>query len=146
MEEVRKQLKETFATTFAFYLKAANFHWNVEGPSFFEYHKLFETIYADVYQSIDPMAEQVRALGTYTPGSFKRFQELAQIEDALQPLSARDMVQRLYDDNAIVIESLNKSFKAAQSENLQGLMNFLADRIDQHNKWAWFLRATKKGE
>ena len=146
MEEVRKQLKETFATTFAFYLKAANFHWNVEGPSFFEYHKLFETIYADVYQSIDPMAEQVRALGTYTPGSFKRFQELAQIEDALEPLSARDMVQRLYDDNAIVIESLNKSFKAAQSENLQGLMNFLADRIDQHNKWAWFLRATKKGE
>lgn len=146
MDEARKQLKETLATVFAFYLKAANFHWNVEGPDFFEYHKLFEMIYNDVYGSIDPLAEQLRAAGTYAPGSFKRFQELSQIEDALEPLSAKEMVQRLYDDNAIVIDSLNKSFSAAQSQNMQGLMNFLADRIDQHNKWAWFLRATKKGE
>lgn len=145
MDELRRQLKETLATVFAFYLKAANFHWNVEGPDFYEYHKLFDKIYNDAYDSIDPLAENCRKIGTYAPASFKRFAELSQVEDTLEPLSASAMVERLHSDNQIVIDSLNKSFAEAQKQSQQGLMNFLADRIDQHQKWAWFLRASKKG-
>lgn len=144
MDELKKQLKETLATVFSFYLKAANFHWNVEGANFYEYHKLFNKIYDDVYASIDPMAEQLRALGTYTPASYKRFSELTKIEDALDPISAAEMVEQLHSDNQIVLDSLNASFNAAQKQKQQGLMNFLADRIDSHMKWGWFLRASKK--
>lgn len=147
MDELKKQLKETLATVFSFYLKAANFHWNVEGPDFYQYHELFNDIYTDTYGSIDPLAENCRKIGTYTPASYKRFSELTQIEDALEPISASAMLERLHADNLVVIESLNKTFAEAQKHNLQGLMNFLADRIDQHQKWSWFLRATnKKGE
>lgn len=146
MDELKKQLKETLATVFSMYLKAANFHWNVEGPDFYQYHKLFEDIYTDVYDSIDPLAENCRKIGTYTPASYKRFSELSQIEDQLEPLSASAMLERLHADNQIVIESLNKALAEAQKNSQQGLMNFLADRIDQHQKWSWFLRASKKGE
>lgn len=145
MDELKKQLKETLATVFSFYLKAANFHWNVEGADFYQYHKLFEDIYIDVYGSVDPLAEHCRTIGTYAPGSFKRFAELTKIEDALEPIAAGAMIERLHDDNNVVIDSLTKSFAEAQKHNLQGLMNFLADRIDQHQKWGWFLRASKKG-
>jgi starvation-inducible DNA-binding protein len=145
MEEVRTQMKTAFADVFSLYLKTANFHWNVEGFDFYQMHKLFETIYTDVYDSIDPMAEQIRTLGTYTPASFSRFQELSSIEDANKPLSAQEMLDALYTDNQTVITSLTAALKAAQGQNLQGLMNFLAGRIEQHNKWAWFLRASKKG-
>jgi starvation-inducible DNA-binding protein len=144
MDELKRQLKETFATVFSLYLKAANFHWNVEGPDFYQYHELFNKVYDDVYGSIDPLAEHLRAIGTYAPANLKRIAELTQIEDALEPIPALDMVARLHDDNLKVVDSLTKSFAEAEKHNLQGLMNFLAARIEQHNKWGWFLRATKK--
>lgn len=147
MDDLRKQLKETLATVFSFYLKVHNFHWNVEGPLFYELHKLFEDIYEDVYGSIDPLAERIRTLGTYAPGSFTRYGELSIIEDTVDVPTASDMITILSDDNTKVIDSLNASFALASKENKQGLMNFLADRIDQHNKWSWFLRASnKKGD
>lgn len=144
MDELRKQLKETLATVFAFYLKSHNFHWNVEGPLFLEHHHLFGLIYEDTYQSIDDMAENLRKIGTYSPGSFSRFAELSAIEDCVDVPSGIEMIDILLTDNATVIDSLNASFKCAAAINNQGLMNYLADRIDAHNKWAWFLRASKK--
>jgi starvation-inducible DNA-binding protein len=120
------------------------FHWNVEGPNFYEYHTLFDKIVEDVYGSVDPLAEHIRTIGTYAPGSLTRFGELSAIQDELSVPSAAEMIEQLHSDNAIVIDTLSKAFAQAQNNNMQGLMNFLADRIDQHNKWSWFLRASKK--
>jgi starvation-inducible DNA-binding protein len=144
MDELKDSLKHSFATVFAFYLKTANFHWNVEGANFYEYHKLFEDIYTDVYNSIDPLAEHIRTLNTYTPASFARIVDMSSIEDVLTPLNSVEMLKMLGSDNQLVIDCLNSSFMHASKNNLQGLMNFLADRIDQHQKWAWFLRASNK--
>lgn len=144
MDELRTQLKETFATVFAFYLKSHNFHWNVEGPTFYMLHKLFQKIYEDVYDSIDPLAEEIRAIMSYAPGSLTRISELSLIDDEVEIPSYEEMVNQLLHDNEIVIDSLSKSFDAASKVGEQGLMNFLADRIDKHKHWAWFLRATSK--
>ena len=144
MDNLKAQLKETFATVFSFYLKAANFHWNVEGPDFYQYHQLFNDVYTNTYDSIDPLAEHIRTLGTYTPASYKRLSELSAVEDALQPLSAKDMMSTLLADNATVLTNLTRSFEAAEAHNMQGLMNFLASRIEQHNKWNWFFRSITK--
>lgn len=144
MDTLKAQLKETFATVFSFYLKAANFHWNVEGPDFYQYHQLFNDVYVDTYNSIDPLAEHIRALGTYTPASYKRLSELTTVKDALQPLSAKEMLSTLLADNAVVLTTLTHSFEEAQTHNMQGLMNFLAARIEQHNKWNWFFRSITK--
>lgn len=144
MEELKKQLKETFASVFSMYLKAANFHWNVEGPDFYQYHKLFEDVYADVYQSIDPLAEQLRAIGTYVPATLGRITELTTVDDVKGVLPASEMIDTLHADNQRVIDSLTKSFTEAEKLNNQALMNFLADRLDQHAKWGWFLRASMK--
>lgn len=145
MDEMKRQLKQTFACVFSFYLKSANFHWNVEGADFYQYHKMFEDIYNDTYSSIDPLAEHLRAIGTYTPATIGRIAELTTVEDVKQLPSAAEMISILHADNEKVIDCLNHSLAEAQKNNLQGLMNFLAGRIEQHNKWAWFLRASKKG-
>ena len=77
MEELVKSMKVALATVFSFYLKAHNFHWNVEGPNFHEYHVMFQKIYEDVYASVDVFAEEIRALDSYAPGSFARFTALS---------------------------------------------------------------------
>ena len=73
-------LKQFLATTFAYYLKAHYFHWNVEGPDFVQLHELFSNIYEDAFGAIDPTAEYIRTEEEYAPGSFERFQELSLIQ------------------------------------------------------------------
>lgn len=143
MNELRMQLKETLATVFTFYLKAHYFHWNVEGVNFYQHHKMFQKIYEDVYDSVDPLAEHIRTLSAYAPGSMERFKELTTISEETSVPTAEEMIKQLLADNDAVIISLNKAFVEAQKHKQQGIMNFLADRIDQHNKWGWFLRSSQ---
>ena len=72
-------LKILLASQFAYYLKAQYFHWNVEGSDFAQLHDFFQNIYEDAYSAVDPIAEYIRSLEDYAPGSFERYQELSQI-------------------------------------------------------------------
>ena len=74
-------LKTLLATAYALSIKAQNFHWNVEGPDFPQYHEFFGNFYEEVYGAIDRTAELIRQLDSYTPGSILRYAELSQIQD-----------------------------------------------------------------
>ena len=74
-------LKVLLASTQSFAIKTQNFHWNVEGSNFPQYHAFFDTLYGDVNATIDPIAEYIRILGQYTPGSLSRYTELSIIQD-----------------------------------------------------------------
>lgn len=138
-------LKTLLATEYAFVLKAQLFHWNVEGPDFAQLHKFFGKIYEEVYEnSIDQTAEFIRILDDYTPGSFERFSELSVISGQTKIPRARLMIEELYANNQQMIELLNSTFQAAESENQQGIMDFLAARIDAHGKHNWMLRSFLK--
>ena len=138
------EMKQVFGSTFAFYIKAAGFHWNVEGADFPQYHKFFGKIYEEVYGSIDKMAEIIRQLDSYAPGSMSRYIELSEIPEQLKIPRAELMLEELLRDNGIMIAVLNRAFAAAEAENKQGIMEFLAGRLDSHEMWNWQLRSTLK--
>jgi starvation-inducible DNA-binding protein len=138
-------LKTLLATEYAFVIKAQLFHWNVEGPDFSQLHKFFGKIYDEVYEnSIDQTAEFIRILDDYTPGSFERFSELSTISGQTKIPRARLMIEELYANNGQMIDLLNKTFSIAEQENQQGIMDFLAARIDAHGKHGWMLRSFLK--
>ncbi len=144
METLVEMMKKVLADTFAMYLKSHNYHWNVEGPNFPQYHEFFGNLYEELYGAVDPIAEQIRALDSYAPGSFGRFQELTDIQDETNVPMGTDMARKLLSDNQIVLNTLNMAFKLAEQFDKQGLMDFLAGRIDVHNKHAWMLRSISK--
>lgn len=144
MESLHQALKIAFASEYAFYLKAHYFHWNVEGPNFPQYHELFGNIYEEVYGSIDKFAEEIRATGTYTPGSFTRFSVLSLIDDEIELLPAEAMLANLLHDSQKMEEMFRIVFRAAEELGLHGLSDFLASRQDAHAKHSWMLRATLK--
>ena len=137
-------LKTAFASEYSFYLKAQNFHWNVEGPNFPQYHELFGNIYEEVGGSIDSFAENLRKAGTYTPASLQRFSMLTQIDDETDMLQAEQMVDELHADSEKMANMFKITYKMAESVGDYGLANFLADRQDAHKKHSWMLRATSK--
>ncbi|NBP03831.1 MAG: DNA starvation/stationary phase protection protein [Proteobacteria bacterium] len=144
MEQLHKLSKIAFASTFSFYLKAHQFHWNVEGEDFLQYHDLFGKIYEEVYGSIDTFAEQIRAMGSYMPGSYTRFNMLTQIEDEDQILPKDAMLKELLLDNEKMITILKKLFEMSEAAGEHGFSNFVADRMDAHRKHGWMLRASMK--
>ena len=145
MEEITNPLKVAFADTYAFYIKAQNYHWNVEGPMFPMYHDFFGKIYEEVGGAIDRFAEEIRAAGAYAPAAFSRFAELSNIQDeVLVSVVPAQMVSNLYMDNVKVIDSLNAVRDIAEKYSERGLVNFLEERLDAHKKHAWMLKATMK--
>jgi len=145
MEVLQELLKKALADTFALYLKAHNFHWNVEGVNFPQYHEFFGNLYEEVHGAIDKIAEEIRALDSYAPGSLKRFSELSTIMDETSVPSAVIMCQRLAKDNDSLLIDLELAYSEAERVKQLGLANFLQDRMDVHKKHGWMLRSIQKG-
>lgn len=144
MDELQKAAKIGFASTFSFYLKAHNFHWNVVGADFLEYHELFGKIYEEVYNSIDPFAEKIRAIGAFVPASYTRFSMLSAIDDETEVLDQTTMLAELAADNEKMIRVCKMIYDLAEAAGEHGFSNFLAERMDAHRKHGWMLKASLK--
>jgi len=142
--EIGKIAKQAFADTFLFYLQAHYYHWNVEGRHFGQDHKLFETIYIEVFEAIDKFAEELRAMGTYAPGVFERLSELSTIQQSDEIPAAENMYENLIDSNDKVLKSLHAAFDMLEANHLHGFSDFIAERINRHSKHGWMLKSTVK--
>ena len=139
-------LKVLLASTQSFAIKTQNFHWNVEGSNFPQYHKFFNTLYKDVNETIDPIAEYIRILGSYTPGSLTRYAELSIIEDQIKIPRAELMFAESLQDCETMLQLVTAMFDEAASENQHGIENYMAELQDLYGKKAWFIRSTLKRE
>ena len=140
-------LKIALASSYVFVIKTQNFHWNVEGPNFPQYHQFLADLYDEVYDNaIDRTAELVRQLDGYAPGSITRFAELSIVEDQVKIPRAELMMQELFVDNEKLLQMWKEMFSVAEQENQQGIADFIAARIDAHGKHAWMLRSILKKE
>lgn len=141
MSELVEQMKVVQATVFSLYLKAHNYHWNVTGPNFSEYHSFFGDYYTALWGSVDHIAEHTRTLDAYVPGSLSRFSELTKISDETGIIAADQMFKNLLRDNDIAIAEYTKAHELAETEKRYGLINFIEDRLDWHSKMRWMLRS-----
>lgn len=139
---IADKLGAALGSTAMLQLKTQNFHWNVTGQNFGALHELFEHQYNELFAAVDEIAERIRALGAVSPGSFAKFTELSEIDEApAKPPSDKAMIKALAEDN----ETLSKlctgigSFADDAGDTATGdLMN---GRIKAHDKAAWMLRA-----
>ena len=143
-EELINGARIAFASEFAFYLKAHEFHWNVEGVHFQQFHDLFGNIYQEVYGIIDDFAEKIRALGSYAPGSLSKLSILSRVEDQRDVIPDGAMVQTLLEDSDRMCILLKMVYDLAEAEGEHGFSNFLAERMDAHRKHSWQLRSVLK--
>ena len=142
MDELIEKVKYALADTFTFALKAQSYHWNVIGSDFPQLHDFFGDLYTELQTGVDDLAEQVRQLNAFAPGSLTRMKELSSVqEDDLIP-KAEKMVTNLITANETVLKCLTEAYEMAEEEKEFGLSNFLQDRITIHKKHHWMLKAT----
>lgn len=144
MEQLIEQLKVILGTNFALYLKSHGFHWNIEGANFPQYHDFLNGFYNEVWNQNDLIAEHIRQLDSYAPGSLERMLELADLEESQNIPIALAMMTELKRDNDRFIVHLRAGIVAAEQADEPAIGNFLQDLLGAHQKKAWMLRSIIK--
>lgn len=142
-ENLIDQLKVALATAFTFYMKAHNYHLNVECKNFSEYHEFFGDIYTEVWGWTDGIAEQIRTLDTYSPFSYSRFVELSRVSEETFVPPVELMFANLIADNEKLLETLYAAHASANAVSNFGITNHLEDLITATQKRHWMLKSFK---
>ena len=142
--KIAEGLSRLLADTYLLYLKTHNFHWNVEGPMFQTLHVMFMGQYTEAWNAVDPIAERIRALGHYAPGTYKEFVRLASIRETEGVPKAEKMVKDLIDGQEAVARTARSVLPIADAANDQPTLDLLTQRLDIHEKNAWMLRSLLK--
>lgn len=135
-------LRHLLADVFALYFIAHAAHWNVRGSDFAQYHELFSEIYEDIEESIDPLAENILKTGGVAPANLTELNMLRTVGDPVDGDSPAGLAAMVADMNDQVLRRMEEAFIRADQMNQQGVADFLASRIDAHQKWRWQLRAS----
>ena len=139
---VAEALTQLLSDEHVLYVKTRNYHWNVQGMSFGSLHELFEKQYDMLAVTIDDMAERVRSLGFFVPGSMDEFLQSARlVETSHLNGDAKQMVANLVADHEAVIQIMRHDIDEATEKNDAGTADFLTAQMEMHEKMAWMLRA-----
>ncbi len=138
---VVNELSKVLADSYTVYLMTHNFHWNVTGPMFKTLHELFMTQYTELWQALDDIAERIRALGHYAPGTYAEFQKLSSISQPTSVPNATTMIELLVKGNEALARTARAAFNRADSADDQPTADLLTQRLDVHEKNAWMLRS-----
>ncbi|NYT44774.1 DNA starvation/stationary phase protection protein [Alcaligenaceae bacterium] len=138
---VTAELSKMLADSYTLYLMTHNFHWNVTGPLFNTLHQMFMDQYTESWQALDSIAERIRALGNYAPGTYAEYARLSSIAEPTSVPTAEEMIEMLVKGNEAVCRTARAALKKADSVSDEPTVDLLTQRLDIHEKNAWMLRS-----
>ncbi|MDF0707821.1 Dps family protein [Flagellimonas okinawensis] len=142
--EIVVSLNTLLANYQVFYNKLRNFHWNIEGPDFFELHEEFENEYNTVKENIDEVAERIRVFGVKSNFTMKKTLELSKIEEQEKNLSALEMVREVLHDYEILhdsmLDAVNASLETGDVVTENMLTEFMTELEKRHWMFTSFLK------
>ncbi len=141
-KQVSQKLSYLLCNEFIIYIKTLKFHWNVTGSDFKPLHLFFEEQYEELLQIVDDVAERIRSLGYFSPGTATEFLKNAELTEAVgENPPAAAMLTLLLHDHEAIIRIIRKEIDATTALGDAGTNNFLCDLMERHEKMAWMLRA-----
>ena len=141
---IAKGLSHLLADTYVVFLKTHNFHWNVEGPMFQTLHVMFMEQYTEAWNAIDLVAERIRSLGHYAPGTYREYLELARVTETPGHPQATQMVRLLIEGQEAIVKTAREVLPLAEKADDQPTLDLLTQRMQVHEKNAWMLRSLLK--
>ncbi|WP_373504626.1 Dps family protein [Aestuariivirga sp.] len=114
-------------------------HWNVKGELFLPIHQLTEQHYQALFETLDILAERMRALGTEVPtdGATKSFS----VEAKLDGSSMVKMVEQLIAMHEDAAKSAREVAGFADDHDDPVTNDMMMDCLKFHEKAIWMLRA-----
>ncbi len=140
-KKIAEGLSRLLADTYTLYLKTHYFHWNVTGPMFNTLHLMFEQQYNELALAVDLVAERIRSLDFYAPGTYRDFAKLTSIKESESVPKAQDMIKELVAGHEAVVRTARSIFPIVEKAADEASADLLTQRLQLHEKTAWMLRS-----
>lgn len=142
-QKIATILSHLVADEFVLYTKTRNAHYNVEGIDFHAMHLYFESIYSELEENVDSVAERIRHLGHYAPSSLKDYLKLTHLTEERdnEGNDSKSWIKDLLKDQEAIIIYLRENIGKVEELNDNGTADFLIGLMEGHEKMAWMLRA-----
>lgn len=141
-QAVAEALNKLLANEHILYNKTRNYHWSIEGPSFMEFHKLYEAQYNQLAEMIDEIAERIRTIGHFAEGRLKEIVKLADLDEPAAPTHQSEQIANLEADHEIIINRLRRLISEFDEKYKDiGSSDFATGLLKEHEKMAWMLRS-----
>ena len=143
-KEVSDILGKLLADEFVLYTKTLRAHWNLEGHDFHTKHVFFEEHYDAIKLFTDSVAERIRKIGHYAPGTLKEFLDLTNLSEKYDgDNTSHDYTVALLKDHDSIIQYIRENLsKVGEDCKDVGSEDFLTGLMQEHEEMAWMLRAT----
>ena len=135
-------LRRLLGETYALYTKTHGYHWNVTGPRFQSLHDMFMTQYTELWAALDEIAERIRALGHFAPGSSAEMMEQATIPADNGVPDAEAMIANLARGHEAVTRAARDGIEAATKAGDDITADLMTQRATIADKTAWMLRSS----
>ena len=136
------KLIETFCSNFVAYFRSHSCHLNITGRNFYSDHKLLQKIYEDAQEQIDVIGELIRACGERAPETLNQILDFSTLSDTTTMNDSDSLLSLVLDAQEHMIAEFEELEEYAEEEEYDDIENYAADRIKQHRKFAWMLKAT----
>ena len=140
--KTQEQLLQVFNDNFVAYYRSHVAHVNIVGRNFVSDHKLLQKIYEDLQEQIDTIAELLRSMEEFMPGSLTRVIRDSHIDDDVMLGDADTMLTSVYDDIEHLKGCYEELIKVGNLEGYDHISNYAQDRVLALSKFCWMLRST----
>ena len=137
-------LAKLLADEFVLYTKTLKAHWNLEGHDFHTKHVFFEEHYNAIKLFTDSVAERIRKLGHYAPGTLQEYLDLTHLTEKYEgDNTSHDYIVALLEDHDTIIQYIRENVEKVEEDFKDlGTGDFLTGLMQEHEEMAWMLRAT----
>lgn len=141
--QIASLLAKLLADEYVLFTKTYKFHWNVKSTHFGALHALFREQYEQLADIVDGTAERMLQIGHNAPATLKEFlQETRLDEEPGKFPTDSEMLFILAQNHNQVIGYIRELIDITVELDDAGTNNFLAERLEMHEKMAWMLRAS----
>jgi len=109
-------------------------------------HLFFEGQYGQLQEQTDSVAERIRSLGHYAPGTMKLFLELTHLTEFNESKNdSLGYIKELLQDHESIVEFIRGNINSfANDYGDATTSDFITGLAEAHEKMAWMLRAHLK--
>lgn len=144
MDEVNQSLNQFLCDLNVFFRKLQNYHWNIQGESFFRIHEKLEEYYDAVAKEIDEIAEHILINGAQPLGTMKDYLENTKIIEAQNKKVDRNTVyQAVLSDYNTLYQDIREIKEIADSADDYATSSLMDEYILNYGKILWMLNQSK---
>ena len=144
MNEVNQSLNQFLCDLNVFFRKLQNYHWNIQGESFFRIHEKLEEYYDALARQIDEIAEHILINGAQPLGTLKDYLENTKITEAENKKVDRNTVyQAVIKDYGTLYQDIKNIKEKADLAGDYATSSLMDEYILNYGKILWMLNQSK---